>query len=77
MQDIRLRAMTINAGRVGAAHADVVQHGSLLDKLDVDGSALINEVLTQLDGKIGHLPAMKNQHPVIVITGCVVSLDDG
>jgi hypothetical protein len=66
----------MDAWRIGAAHADVVQHGCLLDKLKVHRLAFVNKALAQPDGQVGHLTAMKNQHPVIVITGCVVSLND-
>ncbi len=76
MTDVWFGAIAMDAGRIGAAHADVVQHGCLLDKLKVHWLALINKTLPELDGQIGHLAAMKNQHPVIVITGCIVSLND-
>ena len=69
--------MAMDARGIGAAHADVVQHGGLLDKLDIDGDATVDEPLAQSDGQIGNLAAMRNQHPVIVVTGCVVSFNNG
>ena len=77
MQDIGLSAMAADARGISTAHADVMQHGSLLDKLDVHGHALPNEPLGQRHGQVGNLTAMMNQHPVIIITGCVVSFNDG
>jgi len=77
MQDVGLGAVAMDARCIGAAHAYVVQHRGLLNKLDIDRDALINESLAQLHGQVCHLTAMRNQHPVIIITGCVVSLDNG
>jgi hypothetical protein len=37
----------------------------------------VNQALSDGNGHVSNLAAMNNQHPVILITGCVVSLDDG
>ena len=76
VQDIGLGAMTMDAWSIGAAHADIVQHCSFLDKLDIDRHMIIYEPLGNNDSEVSYLTAMKNQHPVIIITGCIVSLND-
>ena len=76
VQDIGLGAIAINARSIGAAHADVMQHRGFLDKLYIDRHMIIDEALRYHNSQAGNLTAMKNQHPVIIITGCVVSLND-
>ena len=76
MKDIRLGAIAVNAGSIGPAHADVMQHGCLLDKFNVDRLPSVDKALAQCDGQICDPAAMRNQHPVIVVTGCIVSLND-
>ncbi len=77
VQDVGFSAMTMDAWSIGAAHADVMQHGSLLNKLNINGSTSVNQALTQGNSQVSHLPAMRNQHPVIIITGCIVSFNNG
>ena len=76
VQDIGFGAVTVDAGGIGSTHADVVKHGSLFNKLDVDGHMPVDETLGERHCQVGDVAAMMNQHPVIIITGCVVSLDD-
>ncbi len=76
MQDIGFGTITVDARGIGTAHAYVVQHGGFFNKLNVDGLVAFYHALTEGHCQVGHLTAMMNQHPVIIITGCVVSLDD-
>jgi hypothetical protein len=77
VQDIGLGAMTVDARSISPAHADVVEHRSLLDKLDVKRLTLVDETLTKRYRHVSDLTAMRNQHPVIVVTGCIVSFNNG
>ena len=76
MQNVGLGPMTVDAGSISTTHAYVVQHGGFLHKLYVEWYMPINETLSEGNSKVSNLSAMMNQHPVIIITGCVVSLDD-
>ena len=76
VQDIWLSAMTMDAWSIGTAHANIMQHSRLLNKLDIDRHMVVNEPLGDNDSEVSYLTAMKNQHPVIIITGCIVSLND-
>jgi hypothetical protein len=77
MEDIGLTAVAMDPRGIGATHANVVQHGGFLDKLDINGSTTINKALGNRCGQVSNLTAMRNQHPVIVVTGCIVSFNNG
>ena len=60
MQDVRLATIAADAWSIGTAHADVMQHGSFLDKLDIDGDTSINQALSDSGSLVGNLTAMNN-----------------
>ena len=62
--DVGLGAVAVDAGGVGAADADVVQHGCLAHKVDVkrvDGRMQVVVAHGQPHGQVGHLPAVDDQ----------------
>jgi hypothetical protein len=55
--DVRFLTATVDAGRIALVYANVVQHGSLLQELHVDGQFLV--LTNYLQAPVSHLSAMQ------------------
>ena len=60
VQDVRFPTVAMDARSIGTAHANVVQHCSFLNKLDINRRATINQALSNRDRHVGNLTAMNN-----------------
>ena len=60
VQDVRFPTVAVDARSIGTAHANVVQHRSFLNKLDINGRAPINQALSNRGRHVGNLTAMNN-----------------